>query len=146
MKAIAFVDGSDRMPGCNCGPECSMPCWQRVGIAPACDACGCAAFAADPDPNDRAATLRQSPDLWAEIEPHLAQGLFDAVEVVLRGEFADPGLEAKFRKGEAEHGRDWLDMTREQLEREIHHELQDMRLYCAMIRARFGAGNRPNAQ
>lgn len=30
-----FIDGNG--PGCSCGPECEMPCWQRVGLTE--DAC-----------------------------------------------------------------------------------------------------------
>lgn len=26
---------------CECSRECEFPCWQRVGIAPLCAACGC---------------------------------------------------------------------------------------------------------
>lgn len=28
-------------PGCRCGGDCDFPCWQRVGIAPPCEVCGC---------------------------------------------------------------------------------------------------------
>jgi hypothetical protein len=52
-----FVDGSVNHDGCNCGDECSLPCWQRVGVAPACERCGCAPFAGDtPRPQRDAAT------------------------------------------------------------------------------------------
>jgi hypothetical protein len=27
-----FIDGNLNVPGCNCTPECEMPCWQRVGL------------------------------------------------------------------------------------------------------------------
>lgn len=40
MNDFVFVDGSDNYPGCRCGDECSMPCWQRIGVAPACERCG----------------------------------------------------------------------------------------------------------
>ena len=42
-----FLDGTGITPGtgeCKCGPDCEMPCWQRIGIAPACGACGCPPF------------------------------------------------------------------------------------------------------
>lgn len=129
MKTIMFVDGSDRIPGCNCGPDCSMPCWQRIGIAPACETCKCAPFAEEV-PGDRANELRNMPDLWPIIRQHLGQH-----------RFSEDDLEAKFRKGEAQHGRDWLNMTRRQLEREVESEWLDLALYTAMIRARFGAGD-----
>jgi len=47
MNTDAFIDGSEQYPGCRCGDECGLPCWQRVGVAPACEACGC-----DPFPDD----------------------------------------------------------------------------------------------
>jgi hypothetical protein len=47
MNEQAFIDGSDNYPGCRCGDDCAMQCWTRVGIAPACEACGC-----DPFPDD----------------------------------------------------------------------------------------------
>lgn len=33
--------------GCRCRPECEMPCHDRVGIAAACQACGCPSFPED---------------------------------------------------------------------------------------------------
>lgn len=29
---------------CRCTVDCEFPCWQRVGIAPACEGCGCPPF------------------------------------------------------------------------------------------------------
>lgn len=52
-----FLDGTGITPGsekCKCGPECEMPCWQRIGIADACGACGCPPFP-DDEPEDEAA-------------------------------------------------------------------------------------------
>ena len=46
MTGVIF-DGSVNHPGCRCGDECGMPCWQRIGVAPACEQCGCDAFADD---------------------------------------------------------------------------------------------------
>lgn len=86
------------------------------------------------------------PDLWPEVERHVTIAVGDALAALTNTDFEDSGLEAKFRKGEAEHGRDWLDMTREQLEREIAQEIQDLRLYFSMLRARFGAGYVPPAE
>jgi hypothetical protein len=42
--AKIFVDGTGITPGtekCQCTIECEFPCWQRLGIAPACEACEC---------------------------------------------------------------------------------------------------------
>jgi len=128
MSNMNFIDGSANYPGCHCGANCAFPCWQRYGTATACDDCDCAAFAehTTPDPNDRADTLRSMPDLWPVIRENLGTHRFD-----------EKDLEAKFRKGEAEHGRDWLNMTRAQIEREILAEWHDLCLYTAMIHARF---------
>ena len=38
---MIFVDGTACTPGCSCGNECEMPCWQRMGIAEVCGSCGC---------------------------------------------------------------------------------------------------------
>lgn len=46
------LDGTGITPGteeCKCGMECEFPCWQRLGIADACRACGCPPF---PDEDD----------------------------------------------------------------------------------------------
>ncbi len=43
MSAI-HIDGTGITPGtekCKCGSACEFPCWQRLGIAEACRACGC---------------------------------------------------------------------------------------------------------
>lgn len=77
-------------------------------------------------PHDRAEELRKADDLWPLVKDHITFGFFTEDE-----------LEAKFRKGEAEHGRDWLDMTHEQLRAEIDAELQDLTIYQAMIDARW---------
>lgn len=77
-------------------------------------------------PPDQASKLRNEPDLWSIVKDHITFGFFTEAE-----------LEAKFRKGEAEHGRDWLDMTHEQLRSEIDAELMDLTIYQAMIDARW---------
>lgn len=144
MTTGVFVDGSSQIPGCNCGPECVMPCWQRIGTAPACDNCGCASFDSPPDPADRAAEFWKMSDIWNEIVEHLPSARQVAMQTdhnAIDWFLEDGSLEQKFRKGEAEHGRGWLTMSREQLEREILNEWKDIILYTAMIRARFGAGN-----
>lgn len=48
-----FLDGALNTPGCVCGPDCEMPCWQLVGLTDdPCGACGCPA--ARPDEGGRA--------------------------------------------------------------------------------------------
>lgn len=47
QRAGIFIDGKVNTPACNCGPDCEMPCWQRVGIADACKGCGCPPFEGD---------------------------------------------------------------------------------------------------
>lgn len=75
---------------------------------------------------DRAQELARLDDVWPEVAKHL-----DGFA------FTDGELEAKFRRGEAEHGRDWLRMTREDLEVAIQEELMDMVIYRAMILTRW---------
>lgn len=75
---------------------------------------------------DRAQELARLDDVWPEVAKHL-----DGFA------FTDGELEAKFRRGEAEHGRDWLRMTKEDLEVAIQEELMDMVIYRAMILARW---------
>lgn len=41
MTGSIIFDGTQRMKACKCSPDCEFPCWQRVGIAPACEACEC---------------------------------------------------------------------------------------------------------
>lgn len=95
---------------------------------------------------DRREDLLESEDIWLEVSPHLHEAASAAIEHLeayaydLGGEMAGSligRLEEKFRRGEAEHGRDWLDMAPEQLEREIVAEIQDLVIYYAMIRARW---------
>lgn len=76
--------------------------------------------------HDRAEELAESSDLWREVRKHIAFGYFTEAE-----------LEAKFRKGEAEHGRDWLKMSKTQLQAEINAELMDFTIYQAMIDTRW---------
>jgi hypothetical protein len=50
-----FLDGTGITPGtekCHCGPECEFPCWQRLGIAPACEGCGCPPFPDEEEPDE----------------------------------------------------------------------------------------------
>jgi hypothetical protein len=88
---------------------------------------------------DNACQLRQAPDLWPFIEEHIPRAISDAKKTIGGAEWSlrTTDLEAKFRRGEAEHGRDWLDMSADQLEDEIRAELLDLVLYHAMVRARW---------
>lgn len=81
---------------------------------------------------DRAAELNRLDDIWPEVAKHL-----DGFA------FTDGELERKFRKGEAEHGRDWLRMTKEDLELAIQEELMDMVIYRAMILTRWPDQTKP---
>lgn len=82
--------------------------------------------------------LRAADDLWPLIAAEISAAQLDArrcVDDVYDITLAE--YEAKFRKGEAEHGRDWLRMTRADLEAEIRAEIVDLVMYHAMIRARW---------
>lgn len=76
--------------------------------------------------HDRAEQLATTTDLWNEVRQYIVFGYFTEAE-----------LEAKFRKGEAEHGRDWLRMSKDQLQGEINAELMDITIYQAMIDTRW---------
>ena len=95
---------------------------------------------------DRADELAALDDLWPEISLRLFEASGDAAKAaaVYALDLDDysarsmrDALEEKFRKGEAEHGRDWLGMSRDDLLREIRAELQDLVLYHAMLLARW---------
>jgi len=95
---------------------------------------------------DRADELKTMPDVWTEIQPHLDQAASDAISLVTffahdLDDYLGPSLrlalELKFRNGEDEHGRDWLDMTRDQLDEELQNEIIDLIVYRAMILARW---------
>ena len=45
LAALAYV--TKHTSGCQCTTACTFPCWQRYGIAPACEVCGCQAFDID---------------------------------------------------------------------------------------------------
>lgn len=80
---------------------------------------------------DRADELRAMPDLWPEVRRHVTST------------FPDAELEAKFRKGETEHGRDWLNMTHADLLAELRAEYLDIALYLGMIRTRWTMPDAP---
>lgn len=90
-------------------------------------------------PIDRADEFRDMPDLWPVIAAQVGSAFGDAyvsAELSMMC-MSMQMLEEKFRRGEAEHGRDWLNMTRGQLHAEIEAELLDLVLYHAMARARW---------
>ena len=75
-------------------------------------------------PVDRTDQLRALPDLWREIQPWLVLAAENAAADARwfacdLDDYTGPGIEfhmrRKFAAGEAEHGRDWLNMTRDQL-------------------------------
>lgn len=96
--------------------------------------------------HDRAPELWKTNDMWHEIERHIPAAIADATESLrwfaldledYTGPTAEAAMRQKFAAGEAEHGRDWLHMTRGELLREIRGEVMDLVLYHAMIRARW---------
>lgn len=89
---------------------------------------------------DRADALKQADDLWPIVAKHISQACNLAVLGFLDYTPDPTLLEEKFRRGEAEHGRDWLNMTREQLDGEIDEEMLDLVIYHAMRMARWGEG------
>jgi transposase len=83
--------------------------------------------------------LREARDIWPLLEPHLDQAAADARRRVMLWKLPTRMLEAKFRKGEAEHGRDWLDRDMDWLIDQLVEELVDLVVYSAMLRARWQA-------
>ena len=95
---------------------------------------------------DRADDLRFTVDLWTEIEPHITAAAADAIQQVKwfamdLDDYTGPSMRAnlhdKFKRGELEHGRDWLDMSIEEFRQEIRDEVRDLVIYLAMRRARW---------
>lgn len=95
--------------------------------------------------SDRAEELRSCPDIWAEVAPHLddaaeiaaSYSKYYALDLARNGEQMRADMERKFRAGEQEHGRNWLNMSKHDLEHEIANEIRDLVIYHAMILARF---------
>lgn len=85
----------------------------------------------------RAALLRAQPDLWTVIEPLIDQARLEAVELVVTVQPSLHEIEAKYRKGEAEHGRDWPSMTEDDFATAIAEEIVDLIAYCAMREALY---------
>jgi hypothetical protein len=92
---------------------------------------------------DKANELRNVEDLWPDIKEHIASAAVDAM-MSLRSfsgsvEHADvlADLERKYRKGDEEYNREWLNMSLADLEQEVYQELLDLVVYHALIRARF---------
>lgn len=85
--------------------------------------------------------LKTTEDLWPVIQHELSRAILEAHEYANkflnqahRGINVDDELEAKFRKGEAEHKREWLDMTDTAFTEAIREELLDVINYAAMRR------------
>lgn len=87
--------------------------------------------------------LEDQEDLWPIVLGHLRELVGDLpvgtaqLEQVLRA--VDPvlsegELEAKYRRGEQEHQRDWLGWKSEDFEVALREELVDLVLYVAMRR------------
>ena len=99
--------------------------------------------------SDRAEELRSCPDIWVEVSPHLDEAAeiaasysrYYALDLAQEGERLKADMEQKFRAGEQEHGRNWLNMSKEDLEHEIANEIRDLVIYHAMILARFRAND-----
>lgn len=89
---------------------------------------------------DRADDLKRTEDLWPLVVEHLHHACNSAVLGFMDYKPDASMLEEKFRRGEAEHGRDWLNMTREQFDEEILDEMRDLVIYHAMRMARWGDG------
>lgn len=95
---------------------------------------------------DRSAELSVQADVWPEIRSQIpaAIGLAIATMKELAHDLdADTDvverMETKFRAGEREHQRDWLQMDEAHLRHdEISAEAYDLVLYHAMLLARFG--------
>lgn len=95
---------------------------------------------------DRAAELWATTDMWPDIQRHIPAAVADATESLrwfaldlddYTGPTTEAAMRRKFAAGEAEHGRAWLHMTRDELLAEIRAELMDLVLYHAMIRTRW---------
>ena len=85
--------------------------------------------------------LKQTDDLWPVIQHELSRAILEAAEYAHRflaeahiGINVDDELEAKFRKGEAEHQRTWLEMSDKAFSDAIREELLDVINYAAMRR------------
>lgn len=94
---------------------------------------------------DQASELRPMDDIWPVIREELANASLDAQMSVrsmvgaVQGLRSDvlKDLEAKYRKGDEEYNREWLNMSLADLEREVYQELLDLVVYHALVRARF---------
>lgn len=99
--------------------------------------------------HDRADELRMVDDLWPLIEQELdaaaaslpiyVASFLELYRDQATGQAVRVTLQDKFRKGEAEHARGWLNMTRNDLSIECLAEIYDLIIYRAMIRARWAA-------
>jgi len=96
--------------------------------------------------------LKTTDDLWPVIQHELSRAILDAAEIA--GAFfqeahmttrIDDELEEKFRRGEAEHKREWLDMTDKAFSDAIREELLDVLNYAAMVRVLRHADQEANS-
>ena len=81
--------------------------------------------------------LREEQDLWPIVRERLLGQIGTLPLERLRIDLANINLdeaeiEAKYRRGEAEHQRDWLDWKAEDFDAAIREELVDLLLYGAM--------------
>lgn len=92
---------------------------------------------------DRASELREIEDLWPEVLKEIENASLDAMMSVrsMAAGVARPDvlvdLEKKYRKGDEEYKREWLNMSLADLEKEVYQELLDLVVYHCLIRARF---------
>lgn len=73
-------------------------------------------------------------DAWPLIRVHLANAHDDAIDQVSQLSWHSLELEAKYRRGNVEHGNQWVGMTDKELRNEMREELEDLVIYAAMRR------------
>jgi len=80
------------------------------------------------------AELAALDDAWPLIREHLADALDDAIDQVSQLSWHSLDLEAKYRRGNVEHGNAWVAMSDAELLAEMREELADLVIYAAMRR------------
>ena len=80
------------------------------------------------------AELAAMDDAWPLIREHLADALDDAIDQVSQLSWHSLDLEGKYRRGNVEHGNQWVGMTDDELRHEMQEELEDLVIYAAMRR------------
>lgn len=92
---------------------------------------------------DKANELRDVEDLWPEISLQIESAAQDAMMSMrsmlgaAQHRVTLEHLEKKYRKGDEEYDREWLNMSLADLEQEVYQELLDLVVYHALIRVRF---------